>query len=146
MSNLAYNSLRLYGGMPSGDPVVQLAAGTTNQNVTEVLPVATYRRRVAGPKVNSRWSFHIIADVAGGAGSVATIWYSNMPDPSLASDADWVQDTVVGNIDMTVAGGKMINVGNVDSEWVMLKVVVAVTPCSMRAFYRSEGTTHGKMG
>lgn len=144
MSNLNYNGIRVYGGNPSGDVSVQQAASPTNQNVTEVLPVATYRRAVMGPKTNSRFSIQVIVDSVGGLASALTVWYSNLPNPSTSSDADWVQDLVVGAIDLTTTTsvGKYLAVKDIDTEWVMIKVSVAVTPASIRCFYRAEGTTH----
>lgn len=146
MSNLNSNIIRIYGGMPSGDIQVQQAAGPTNAGVTEVLVPATYRRNFMGPKANAHFSLHTFVDSAGGATSNMTVWYSNHPNPSVASDADWVQDATIGSIDLTLTGGKFTNVGNVDAEWVMLKAIVATSNASVRAFVRVEGTTHGKMG
>lgn len=146
MSNINTNSIRLYGGMPSGDIQVQQAAGPSNANVSETLAVGTVRRLAAGPKINSRFSLHVFVDSAGGATSAMTVWYSNHPNPSLATDNDWVQDTVIGTIDLTVTGGKFINVGNVDTEYIMVKAVVATSTANVRVFYRAEGLTHGKIG
>lgn len=136
----------MYGGMPSGDIQVQQAAGPTNAGVTEVVVPGTQRRAFIGPKVNGHFSLHVFVDSAGGATSAMTVWYSNHPNPSLASDNDWVQDTTIGTIDLTVTGGKFFNVGNVDPEWVMIKSVVVTSNASLRAFARVEGTTHGKTG
>jgi hypothetical protein len=146
MGQFNSNVIRIYGGNPSGDLSVQEVAGPTNAGVTEVLIPGTYRRSFAGPKANGHFSIHVIVDVAGGATSAGTVWYTNHPNPSLASDSDWVQDATIGTIDLTLLGGKFINVGNVDAEYVMIKVIVATSNASVRMFVRVEGTTHGKMG
>lgn len=146
MANRAHQVLRIYGGMPSGDVQAQGMLTGDNQAVGEVLVPATYRRAFIGPKAGGHFSIHNIVDSAGGATSAGTVWYSNLPEPSLASDADWVQDTTIGSIDLTAGGGKLFNVGNVDAEWVMIKVVVATSNCTLRTIVRVEGTTHGKVG
>lgn len=136
-------SIRVYGGN-TGD--VSPAQPNT-QATTEVLAAGTvYRRRIKGPKANGHFSLHVIVDAAGGASSAMTVWYSNLPDPSVASDADWVQDATVGTIDLTALGGVMKNVGNVDAEWIMVKAAPLTTNASLRAFARVEGVNHGRMG
>lgn len=147
MSFINTNSLRLYGGMPSGDIQVQQAAGPTNANVPEVLVPATYRRAFMGPKGSGHASVQIFVDSAGGSTSAMTVWYSNHPNPSVASDNDWTQDATIGTAaDLTVLGNKFIAIGNVFTEWIMLKAVVATSNASVRAFARTEGTTVGHMG
>lgn len=146
MSNINSNVLRIYGGTPSGDVQVQQGAGPSNQGVTEPLPVATYRRMFLGPKANGHFSLNVFVDQAGGAGSVMTVWYSNLPNPSLADDTAWTQDATIGSIDLTSTANKFQNVGNVDAEWVMIKVVVGTSQANIRAFVRVEGVTHGKAG
>src|SRR5678816_372296 len=127
MSYINSNVLRMYGGTPSGDVSVQQAAGPINAGVTEVLVPATYRRAFMGPKAVGHLSLHVFVDSAGGATSAMTVWYSNHPNPSLSTDNDWVQDTTIGTIDLTLTGGKFFNVGNIYPEWVMIKAVVATS-------------------
>jgi len=149
MSNINTNGIRLYGGMPSGDIQVQQGAGPSNAGVSETLVVGTYRRSVAGPKINSRFSIQMFVDSAAGAASVASIWYSNHPNPSVASDADWTQDLTVGSsgsIDLTVTGSKLFLIKDTDVEFVMVKAIIAVTSGNIRVFYRAEGTTHAVPG
>lgn len=146
MSFINYNGIRIFGGMPSGDVQIQQGGSPTTQNVSETVAVGTTRRMFMGPKANAHFSIHLLVDSAAGATSAMTVWYSNLPNPSLASDADWVQDTTIGALDLTVTGGKFTNAGNVDAEWVMLKAVVAASTGNIRAFVRVEGTTHGKAG
>lgn len=144
---MSSNVLRLYGGNPSDDPNIYLVSiNGKNQGTTETLVVGTKRRMILGPKSNAHVSIHVIVDGVGGAGSAMTVWYSNLPSPSVASDSDWVQDTNVGTIDLTVSGGKFFNLGNINPEWIMLKAVVAVSSANVRAFFKIEGTTHGKTG
>jgi hypothetical protein len=129
--------------MPSGDVQVQQGAGPSNAGVPEQLAVGTYRRVFAGPKRNDHFSIQVFVDQAGGAGSTATVWYSNHPNPSAASDSDWTQDTTITAPDLTTTTSKFVTVGNVDCEYVMLKVVVGVSQANIRAFVRVEGTGHG---
>lgn len=136
-----WNCLRIFGGMPSATISVQQAGDVNNAGVPETVAVGTDRRRIKGPKKNGHFSLQTFVDGAGGATSAMTVWYSNHPDPSLASDADWVQDTTIGTIDLTITGTKMFNAGNVFSEWIMLKAVIATSTANIRAFVRVEGVT-----
>jgi len=133
--------------MPTGDVSVQQAGGPTNQAVPEQLASgADYRRAFMGPKAGGHFSLNVFVDQAGGAGSTLTVWYSNLPNPSVADDTAWTQDATIGALDLTSTANKFTNVGNVNAEWVMLKAHIATSQCNMRAFVRVEGTTHGKMG
>lgn len=135
--------IRLYGGAPTDDPTTR-SLGTSeprNQGVTEVLAVGTtYRRAAFGSKKGGRIALQVFVDVAGGAASAGTVWYSNVPDPDLATDADWFADAAI-TIDLTVAGNKMFFISNNMARWIMVKMVPAVTPASVRAFVRVEGTS-----
>lgn len=146
MSNLNSNVIRIYGGMPSGDVQVQQGAGPSNAGVSETVAVGTSRRAFMGPKIGGHYSIHLFVDSAGGATSNQTVWYSNHPNPSTASDNDWVQDVTITALDLTVTGGKFTNAGNVNAEWIMLKTVIVTSTANLRCFVRVEGTTHGKTG
>jgi hypothetical protein len=145
MSNLFAKSARVYGGNPSGDVSVQggQTFSPTNQAVTEVLVPGTYRRAVPGPVRNGHYALHCVLDTPGGATSALTVWYSNLPNPSVASDADWVQDTTIGSLALDTAGNKFINVANINADWVMYKAVVVTSNCSMRLVHRAEGIHNG---
>lgn len=134
---------RLYGGMPSGDQqnIAQGMAEPRQQYVAEVLVPGTVHRVTRGPKKNGHYSLQVFVDSAGGAASVATVWYSNVPDPTIGTDADWVQDATIGSIDLTSTTPKMFQIGNVYPSWIKLKMVVAVSNASVRAFIRTEGGT-----
>lgn len=143
MSNLNSNVTRIYGGAPSGDVVVANEPSPQNQGIPEVLVVGTYRRAVMGPKKTGQGSINIFNDVAGGAGSTASIYYSLLPNPSLASDADWVLDTTFGAsgvIDMTILGAKLFLMKETFVPNVMVKVVVAASSASVRVFTYMNGT------
>lgn len=146
MSNLNSNVIRIYGGMPSGDVLVQQAAGPSNAGVSETVAVGTSRRSFMGPKIGGHFSLQLFVDSAAGATSTMTVWYSNHPNPSVANDNDWTQDASITAFDLTLTGTKFINIGNVDAEWIMLKTVIVTSTGNIRAFVRVEGTTHGKSG
>lgn len=131
--------MRTFGG----DAATSTASNAEprTQGVTETLAVGTTRRRFRGPKKNGHICIETLVDGAGGATSAMTVWYSNVPDPDVANDNDWVQDTTVGTIDLTVTGAKLQNIGNVFSAWVMIKAVVATSTANVRQFVRVEGTT-----
>ena len=140
LTNLNAGLHRVYGGMPSGDPQVQNGFTNQNQGIGEVLPVATYRRMIPGGGRNtSLVSVHSIVDATFGATSAMTIWSSDLPNPSLASDADWV-DTGTTPVDLTVSGGKMSVVGvGAFAQWVMIKVVSATSQGTLRVFAKVSG-------
>ena len=130
---------RLYGGAADTDG--RQVAGSTSQRVAEALTVsATANARMFhGPKVNGHWSAFIRNVSASGATSALTVWYSNLPDPDPTSDADWVQDTSITSIDLTVVGNTFLNVGNVNAEWIRFKPNVATSAGTIFAFIRVEG-------
>lgn len=112
-----------------------------NQAVTESVATTT-RRKFKGPQVNGHFSVHAIVDSVTAPTSTTglTVWYSNLPDPSTASDADWVQDSTVGTLKtLTATGSAFANVGNVFAEWIMLKADITAGSVTMRAFTRVEG-------
>lgn len=140
MSNLSFNSQRLYGGMPSGDQQVQQGNySAQNQGIAEVLVPATYRRMIEGPRGTGHFSLNVFVDSAGGAASALTVFYSNLPNPSLANDNDWTASTVITSTDLTVPG-PVFKQDVVMAEWIMVKVVVAVSNASIRAIVVREGT------
>lgn len=141
MNRADNNVIRIYGGDGTGD-----AEPSTQARPETLTAGQVYRRRFLGPKAGGRYSLHVLVDTQGGASSAATVWYSNLPDPDLTSDNDWVQDSVVGTIDLSAAGGVFKSVANEDPEWVMVKAAPLVSNAAIRVFARVEGTTHGKNG
>lgn len=146
MSNITQTDvIRIYGGEAgTTTAVANLAtvAEPKNQGVAEPLTAGSvYRRSFRNTKKGGHLSLHFLVDVVGGATSAGTVWYSNVPDPSLANDSDWVQDTTVGTIDLTVLGGKLFNIGNVFAAWAMVKMAPVTTGGSYRVFARTEGTS-----
>jgi len=145
--------VEVYGGQVSrqnGAGVSGQASGLESnlQGLTEVLAVGTTRRVFRGPKINGRFSLQTIVDVAGGAGTAMTLFYSNLPNPSLASDNDWAA-APAGDFTapaITGTGNFWNTVNNADPMWVMVKIVVATSTANMRVLARVEGTNHGKVG
>jgi hypothetical protein len=62
-----------------------------------------------------------------------------LPNPDLTSDADWVQDTTVTSIDLSVVANTFVNVGNVNAEHVMVKVLRTSGTISLIVWARAEG-------
>lgn len=142
MSSINSNVTRVYGGMPASDAGnIQQTASPTTAGIAEVLVPGTYRRKIMGPKINGLFSIQTFVDSAGGATSAMTIFYSNHPNPSIASDADWV-DSGITALDLTSTAGKFTKVTGTNPEWIMLKVVIVTSNASIRVFTRVEGTNY----
>jgi hypothetical protein len=137
----AYGSLvyRLFGGAADTDGR-QEATSQTQRNAELLTVSATANARmVKGPKTNGHFSYHLRNVTASGATSAFTVWYSNLPDPDPTLDADWVQDTTITSVDLTVVANTFINVGNVNAEWVRFKPVVVTSAGTITLFVRVEG-------
>jgi hypothetical protein len=134
----------LFGGGPTATIVnTAQTISVNNQALTETVPVGSTRRSIFGPNVNGHFALQVFVDSAGGATSAMTVWYSNLPSPSLANDNDWTQDTTIGTIDLATTTSKFITVGNVDAQWIMLKATAVTSSANIRAVIRVEGYTHG---
>lgn len=138
MSYIGSYSRLIYGGAIADDPAARASGGANHQNIAENIATTT-RRTMKGPQRNGHFSFQ--AKVAAGAAPVGTltVWYSNLPNPSTASDADWVQDTSVTSIDLAVVANTFVNVGNVNAEHIMLKVLRTSGTISLIVWARVEG-------
>lgn len=130
---------RIYGG--AADQGGRNTADNTTQRVPELLVVSATAnaRMIKGPKNNGHFSFFLRNVAASGATSAFTVWYSNLPDPDPTSDADWVQDTSITSIDLTLVANNFVNVGNVNAEWIRFKPVVVTSAGTMFMFTRVEG-------
>ena len=131
-----YTSYRLFGG--ASDQSGRESGDATNQRVPETVS-ATTSRKMRGPKANGHFAVMMRVTSAFGASSLATVWYSILPDPDETSDADWVQDSNITAVDLTATGNTLLNVGNVNAEWVRLKVVRATSDGALWAYGRVEG-------
>ena len=132
---------RLYGG-GSDQAARTTQPSEANSRVGEALVVSTTAnaRMFKGPQQNAHFSIHVRNLTASGAASTITWWYSNLPNPDPAVDSDWVQDTSITAIDLTVANATyMVNVGNVNAEWIRVKPSVAVSAGTLYAYTRVEG-------
>lgn len=135
------NVIRLYGGNPSGDFEVQTGMfNPSNQEVTELLVVGTYTRLIKLPLKSHILSWMVCVDVAGGAGSVGALFYSDLPNPNPATPGDWVADPTNNAIALTATGNTMIQVANQVYEYAMFKATVAVSSLSFRVFARPYGS------
>jgi len=133
----------VFGGALDGGSVskARLLADGTNQDRLESL-TATTRRRFEGPKVGGQLSIDLRCGSSAGVTSATgfTIWYSNLPNPSIASDDDWVQDTVAGTVlALTATGKTFADLSGKFARWVMLKADVTAGTAGVRAFARAEG-------
>jgi hypothetical protein len=138
MSYIGSYARMLFGGTVGGDQPGRASGGSAHQNISESV-VATTRRSIKGPQRNGHYSLHV-KNAAGSApvGNL-TVWYSNLPNPDLTSDADWVQDTTVTSIDLSVVANTFVNVGNVNAEHVMVKVLRTSGTISLIVWARAEG-------
>lgn len=137
----ATHVLRMFGGVPTNDPVnfAQGMSEPRNATVPEVLVAGTvYRRVFHGPKIGGHWTLQVFVDAAGGAASGMTIAFSNHPDPDIATDADWT-DSGVTAVDLTTTTPKFVTRTDDFPEWIMLRAAPLVTGASIRAFVRTEG-------
>lgn len=133
-------SVLVYGG--PGDQAHR--SGGTNpsaQVVGEPLPVASYGRRVKGPRRNGNYSFHAAASAAGGAGSALSIWYSNLPNPDPDVDAHWV-DSGITPIVLTSTTPFLQTITGKPVEWIRYKVTIATSQGSVWLWHTGEGREH----
>lgn len=128
---------RIFGG--PADLRGRHQADSTSQRVAEPLAVGVTARKFKGPKSNGHMSIMTRVATASGATSTMTFWYSNLPDPDETSDADWSLDTSLTSIDLTATGNTFYNAGNVNAEWVRVKVTTVTTAGTIWQFTRVEG-------
>ncbi len=134
-------SRRVFGGKPAtanGTQADDLNTNTVNQLQAESI-TATTGRMIKGPRANGHYSAHVIVGTGTSPVGTLDVWYSNLPDPDPTNDAHWVKDSSVTDIDLSAAATKMINVGNVNCEWVRFKVTRTSGTLSLILFARAEG-------
>ena len=137
-----HTTYRIYGGAADTDGRQQASDTTQRQPETLQVSATANARMFKGPKANGHWSMFFRNVTASGATSTLTIWYSNLPNPDPTSDADWVQDASIAAVDLTAVGNTMLNVGNVNAEWIRVKPVCVTTAGTCFAYIRSEGEQH----
>jgi hypothetical protein len=103
---------------------------------------ANCSRMVRGPRANGHYSAQVIVGAGSAPVATLTVWYSNLPDPDPTNDAHWVQDANITGINLATVVNTMINVGNVNSEWVRFKVAYTSGTVSLILYSRSEGADH----
>lgn len=138
MSYIGSYARMLYGGSATADANARASGGAQHQNILESV-ILTQRRTMKGPTRNGHFSLH----VKNGAGSSPvgnlTVWYSNLPNPDASADTDWVQDTTITTVDLSIVANTFINVGNVNAEHVMVKVTRTSGTIALVVWARSEG-------
>lgn len=144
MSFINYFGKMLFGG--PGDQGGR-APGTNNARIGEAL-VATTRRMIKGSHRGGHASVHVVVTASTGVTSATglTVWYSNLPNPDLTTDTDWVQDTTAGLapvIALTATGKALVTIGNVYAEWIMLKADVTAGTATLYVHARSENQEMG---
>ncbi len=113
-----------------------------NSSQREETLTSTTRRRFRGPQIDGLFSLNAFVTelVAVTSATGLTVWYSNLPDPLLADDDDWVQDTTIGTaLVLTDTGKCFTNVGNISAEWVMIKADITAGSLGIRVFTRTFG-------
>lgn len=142
MSTVHAHVTMLFGG--DGTQAYRSPASNNNQARAESL-TSTTRREFKGPKVGGRLSIDIRVDSSAGVTSATgvTLWYSNIPNPSITADTDWVQDTSVGTAGvlaaLTATGTAFVDLSSRFAEHMMLKADVTAGTAGLRIFVRSEG-------
>ena len=86
----------------------------------ETDPTGTKYSTVFSLKQGSLFSLHIITGAITGT---LTLWVSNMDDPGLTDDTDWVQNTDVTFTAIAGASKEMINAGNAAGRFYRLRYV-----------------------
>lgn len=127
---------KIFGG--PADALGRATASPSTQRVAETL-TATTSRKMKGPQRAGHFSYH--AQVAAGSTPVGTltIWYSNLPNPDETSDADWVQDTGIASLDLSVVANTFVNVGNVFCEYIRFKLTRTSGTISLILHAKVEG-------
>lgn len=133
------NTIKVFGG--TGDQASRASDSTASQDDGEVVATTGVSRRVKGPRKFGHYSFHTrITETA--VGGALTVWYSNLPNPDVDTDAHWVQDTVIGSIVLTGVASFFQNVGNVHAEWIRYKVLPTGDSASLYLYHQSSGTDY----
>lgn len=123
---------RIFG---ASDANTRMALEANTQGQAESLTTTT-RRRLRGSGTGTM-SLDLRCDSSAGVTSATgvTIWYSNLPDPSLASDADWVQDAdYAPALALTATGKAFLTIPDARAEWVMVKADVTAGTAGVRVF------------
>lgn len=95
-------------------------ADTTHLIYDETNPTGTTYSDKFSMRKASLFSLHIIN---GGVTGTLTLWESNLPNPGLDDDTDWVQNTDVTFTALAGASKEMINAGNAASRWYRVRYV-----------------------
>lgn len=79
------------------------------------------------------WSLHLVW--SGTPNGTFTLWESNVPNPDLTSDADWVQDTTFSPTNPAGSASKMFdNVANGGARWWRVKYVNSSGSGTLKGF------------
>jgi hypothetical protein len=128
----------LFGRNPGDDQSARSQGGANGQRLQEQI-TATTSRVIAGPRNSpSNMSFHI--QVGAGAAPVGTltIWYSNLPNPDPASDADWV-DSGIASLDLSAVANTFRLIVDAYPAHVRLKVTRTSGTISLNVWARVAG-------
>lgn len=128
----------IFGRALAADQAARAMAGSNGQRLQELV-VATTSRVMKGPQRNGHFSYHLVNGAGTAPVGTLTIWYSNLPSPDETSDADWVQDTSIASVDLSVVANTFVNVGNVNAEHIRFKVTRTSGTISLFLWARSEG-------
>ncbi len=135
MSYIGQETVMLFGA--GGDQNARSSAGKNHQNIPELLTVTT-SRVLTGPPHNGHYSLHIKVAAGSGPTGTLTVWYSNLPAPDPAVDADWVQDTSIAAVDLAVVANTFLNIGNVTAAHVRVKATRSAGTISLIVWGRVE--------
>ena len=133
------NAIKVFGGQ--GDQASRAGNSTASQDDGEVVTTAGISRRVKSPRANGHFSYHARVTEASAGGAI-TVWYSNLPNPDVDTDDNWVQDTTIGSLVLTGVASFFGNVGNVFAEWIRYKVLPTGDNASVYIYHRAEGVEY----
>lgn len=88
------------------------------------------------------WSVHLVW--SGTPNGTFTLWTSDVPQPSLADDTDWVQDTSFSPTNPAGSAGKMMDfVGNGACRWWRIKYVNSSSTGTLKGYASVAQHTKG---
>jgi hypothetical protein len=102
----------------------------------ESLSVGTTYRIATGPEAGAHYGFTAVP--SGTFTAALTVWYSHLPEPREDQDVDWFQDTDIGTVTLTAGTTVGRLVGNVCSDFVRYRVVVATGTLGLTLFHRAD--------
>lgn len=128
----------IFGRSVTDDVRARSQGGSNAQTIKEQVTADT-SRVIKGPQRGGHFSYHLSVGAGSAPVGTLTVWYSNLPNPDPTSDADWVQDTTIGSVDLSVVANTFQNAGNVSAEHIRFKVTRTSGTLELFLWARVEG-------